>query len=94
MHPQPKKKQKKPATTTTSCVNRYKTKTKQETYQNFFKTLGLPYDTTNIEDCNKLQNKGSKGLATTTQLYTAKIRFSQKKKEKKKRSRTTGKLAA
>ena len=44
---------------------------------------------TNIEDCNKLQNKGSKGLATTTQLYTAEIRFSQLAK-----NRTTRKLAA
>ena len=53
----------------------------------------MPYDTTNIEDNiedrNKLQNKGSKGLATTTQLFTAKIIFSQKKQ-----SRTTRKLAA
>ena len=37
----------------------------------------MPNDTTNIKDRNKLQNKGSKGLSTTTQLYTAKIRFSQ-----------------
>ena len=44
---------------------------------------------TNIEDRNKLQNKGSKGLATTTQLYTAKIRFSQLEK-----NRATRKLAA
>ena len=42
----------------------------------------MPNDTTNIEDRNKLQNKGSKGLATTTQLYTAKIRFSQLAKKK------------
>ena len=47
---------------------------------------------TNIEDHNKLHNKGSKGLATTTQLYTAKIRFSQLAKKKK--NRTTRKLAA
>ena len=38
---------------------------------------------------NKLLNKGSKGLATTTQLYTAKVRFSQLAK-----NRTTRKLAA
>ena len=37
-----------------------------------FRLLGTLNDMTNIEDCNKLQNKGSKGLATTTQLYTAK----------------------
>ena len=37
-----------------------------------FNLLGRLNDTTNIEDRNKLQNKGSKGLATTTQLYTAK----------------------
>ena len=47
----------------------------------------MPYDTTNIEDHNKLQNKGSKGLATTTQLYTAKIIFSQQKKKKKKKKK-------
>ena len=64
------------ATTTTSCVDRYKTKTKQEIHQ-FFLTLGILNDTTNIKDRNKLQNKGSKGLATTTQLYTAKMIFSQ-----------------
>ena len=51
----------------------------------------MPNDTTNIEDRNKLQNKGSKGMATTTQLYTAKIRFSQLAKKK---NRTTRKLAA
>ena len=50
----------------------------------------MPNVTTNIKDSNKLQNKGSKGLATTTQLYTAKIRFSQLAKKK----RTTRKLAA
>ena len=44
---------------------------------------------TNIKDRNKLQNKGSKGLATTTQLYTAKMRFSKLAK-----NRTTRKLAA
>ena len=56
----------------------------------------MPNDTTNIEDRNKLQNKGSKGLATTTQLYTAKIRFSQlaKKNKTTKKKRTTRKLAA
>ena len=59
------------ATTTTSCVDHYKTK--QEIHQFLFSTLGILNDTTNIEDRNKLQNKGSKGLATTTQLYTAKI---------------------
>ena len=58
------------ATTTTSCVDRYKTKTKCK-FTNF-KLLGTPNDTTSIEDRNKFQNKGSKGLATTTQLYTAK----------------------
>ena len=73
MHPQPCE----IATTTTSCVDRYKTKTKQEIHQFFFQTLGILNDMTNIEDRNKLQNKGSKGLATTTQLYTAKMRFSQ-----------------
>ena len=57
--------------TTTSCVDRYKTKTKQEIHQ-FFLTLGILNDTTNIEDCDRIQNKGSKGLATTTHLYTAK----------------------
>ena len=55
----------------------------QPLYTKIFKTLGMPYDTTNIEDRNKLQNMGSKGLATTTQLYTAKTRFSQQKKKKK-----------
>ena len=50
----------------------------------------MPNDTTYIEDRNKLQNKGSKGLATTTQLYTAKIRFSQLTKK----TQTTRKLAA
>ena len=50
----------------------------------------MPNDTTNIEDSNKLQNKGSKGLATTTQLYTAKIRFSQLAKK----PQNTRKLAA
>ena len=65
----------KSTTATTSCVNRYKTKTKCK-FTNF-KLLGTPNDTTNIEDRKKLQNKGSKGLATTTQLYIAKIRFSQ-----------------
>ena len=45
----------------------------------------MQYDTTNIEDRNQLQNKGSKGLATTTQLYTAKMRFSQLAKKKKKK---------
>ena len=49
----------------------------------------MPNDTTNTKDRNKLQNKGSKGLATTTQLYTAKIRFSQLAK-----NQTTRKLAA
>ena len=44
---------------------------------------------TNIGDRNKLQNKGSIGLATTTQLYTAKMRFSKLAK-----NRTTRKLAA
>ena len=29
-------------------------------------------DTANIEDRDRIQNKGSKGLATTTHLYTAK----------------------
>ena len=74
-------------TTTTSRVDRYRMKTKC----NFiiFKLLGTPNDMTNIEDRNKLQNKGSKGLATTTQLYTAKIRFSQLAKKQ-----TTRKLAA
>ena len=69
------------ATTTTSCVDCYKTKTKQEIHQNFL-TLGILNDMTNIEDRNKLQNKGSKGLATTTQLYTAKMGFSQLAKKK------------
>ena len=54
----------------TSCVDSYRTKTKRK-FTNF-KLLGTPIDTTSIEDRNKLQNKGSKGLATTTQLYTAK----------------------
>ena len=44
---------------------------------------------TNIEDRNRFQNKGSKGLATTTQLYTAKIRFSQLAK-----NRTTRKASS
>ena len=61
----------KTATTTTSCVDRYRTKTKGK-FINFFRLLGTLNDMTNIEDRNKLQNKGSKGLATTTQLYTAK----------------------
>ena len=67
MHPQPLKK--KTATTTTSHVDRYRTKAKC----NFiiFKLSGTPNDTTSIENRNKLWNKGSKGLATTTQLYTA-----------------------
>ena len=47
-------------------------------------------DTTNIKDRNKLQNKGSKGLTTTTQLYIAKMRFSHQAKK----IRTTRKLAA
>ena len=57
-------------TTTTSHVDRYRTKTKC----NFiiFKLLGTPNDATSTENRNKLRNKGSKGLATTTQLYTAK----------------------
>ena len=50
----------------------------------------MPNDTTNIEERNKLQNKGSKGLVTTTQLYTAKIRFSQLENK----NWTTRKLAA
>ena len=58
------------ATSTTSCVDRYRTKTKCR-FTNC-KLLGTQNDTTSIEDRNKLQNKGSKGLATTTQLYTAK----------------------
>ena len=58
------------ATTTTSCVDRYRTKTKCK-FTNF-KLLGTPNDATSTENRNKLQNKGSKGLATTTQLYTAK----------------------
>ena len=58
------------ATATTSFVDRYRTKTKRK-FTNF-KPLGTPNDTTSIKDRNKLQNKGSKGLATTTQLYTAK----------------------
>ena len=61
---------KKTATTTTSRVDRYKTKTKGKFIN--FKLLGTSNDTTNIEDRDKLWNKGSKGLATTTQLYTAK----------------------
>ena len=46
-------------------------------------------DTTNVKDRNKLQNKGSKGLATTTQLYTVKMIFSQLAK-----TGLLGKLAA
>ena len=57
-------------------------KKKKNTFQDQLTTKdqshSLPTnDTTNIEDRSKLQSKGSKGLATTTQLYTAKIRFSQ-----------------
>ena len=48
------------ATTTTSCVDRYKTKTKQEIPQIFFLTLGSLNDMTNTRDGNKLQKKGSK----------------------------------
>ena len=59
------------ATTTNSCVDHYRTKTKRK-FTNFFRLLGTLNDTTNIEDCNILQNKGSRGLATTTQLHTAK----------------------
>ena len=57
-------------TTPTSRVDRYRTKTKC----NFiiFKLSGTPNDTTSIEDRDKLWNKGSKGLSTTTQLYTTK----------------------
>ena len=57
-------------TTTTSRIDRYRTKTKC----NFIicKLLGTPNDVTSTENCNKIWNKGSKGLATTTQLYTAK----------------------
>ena len=33
---------------------------------------------TNARDHNTLQNKGFKGLATTTQLYTAKMKSSKK----------------
>ena len=69
MYPQPFLK-KKTAITTTSRVDRYKTKTKGKFI--IFELLGTPNDTTNIEDRDKLWNKGSKGLATTTQLYTAK----------------------
>ena len=66
MHPQLFKKT---VTTTTSRVDRYRTKTKC----NFiiFKLSGTPNDKTSIGNHNKLWNKGSKGLATTTQLYTA-----------------------
>ena len=35
---------------------------------------------TSTENRNKLQNKGSKGLATTTQLYTAKWDIHNKQK--------------
>ena len=77
MHPSPCE----IAIRTTSCVDHYKTKTKQEIHQKFL-TLGILNDTTNIEDRNKLQNKGSKGMATTTQLYIAKMRFSQLAKKK------------
>ena len=58
------------ATTTTSCVDCYRTKTKRKITN--FKPLGTPKDTASIKDRNKLQNKGSKGLATTAQLYTTK----------------------
>ena len=58
------------ATTTTSRVDHYRTKTKCKF--TIFKLLGTPNDATSTENHNKLQNKGSKGLATTTQLYTAK----------------------
>ena len=47
------------ATTTTSCIDRYKTKTKQEIPQ-IFLTLGSLNDMTNTRDRNKLQKKGSK----------------------------------
>ena len=60
----------KTATTTTSCIDHYRTKTKWK-FTNF-RLLGTLNDTTNIEDHNKLRNKGSKGLTNTTQLYTAK----------------------
>ena len=46
-------------------------------------------DTTSVKDRNKLQNKGSKGLATTTQLYIVKMIFSQLAK-----NGLLGKLAA
>ena len=48
------------ATRSTSCIDRYKTWTKQEISQNFFLTLGTLNDTTNTRDRNKLQNKGFK----------------------------------
>ena len=84
MHPSPCE----IATTTTSCVDRYKTKTKQEISPKFL-TLGTLNDTTNARDHNKLQNKGFKGPATTTHLYTAKMKFT-----KLARNQTTRKLAA
>ena len=56
--------------TTTSCVDCYRTKTKRKITN--FKPLGTPKDTTSIKDRNELQKKGSKGLATTAQLYTGK----------------------
>ena len=60
------------ATTTTSHIDRYRTKTKCKLTN--FKLLGTPNDATSTENRNKFQNKGSKGLATTTQLI---IRYSQ-----------------
>ena len=44
------------ATTTTSCVDRYKTKTKRKFTH--FKLLGTLNDTTNIEDRNKTSEQG------------------------------------
>ena len=76
------------ATTTTSCIDHHKTSIKEEISRNFL-TIGSLNDMTNTRDRNKLQNNGSKGLATTTHLYTAEMKFS-----KLARNQTTRKLAA
>ena len=46
------------ATTTTSRIDHYRTKTKCKFIN--FKLLGTPYDTTSTENRNKFQNKGSR----------------------------------
>ena len=76
------------ATTTTSCVDRYKTKTKQEIPQNFFNSrITERYD--QHQRSSQTSEKGIQELATTTHLYTAEIKFS-----KLARNQTTRKLAA